>query len=218
MATSAETLMTQAAALRRQQRMIEADTVIAKARALIPNDPLIAFLFAQSRFELGYAAAEHFSVAQRLWPTNPDVLRNHALALAAEGQYPKGEALLADALAANPGWLEGHRVLAGLRWTHGNGDIFDASFAAASKQQPSHTSLWMGWFSAVAQHRDWPRASAILDAAEAALGDGQATLPARAFVAAETGDDAARALLAQLDGRSDNFTALCRTRFHLPPR
>jgi tetratricopeptide (TPR) repeat protein len=211
--------MQHAATLRAEQRMIEADDAIAQARALAPADPLIAFLHAQSRFELGHPAAALFTAAQQLWPANPDVLRNRALALAAEDDFPAAEALLADALAANPGWLDGHRVLAGLRWTFGNGTGFDASYVSAIAAQPNSAALWLGWFSAAAQHRDWPRATTILDSADAALGDGHATRTARAFVAVESGDEAdARALLAALADHDDDFTALCRIRFHLRQR
>ena len=66
----------------------------------------------------------------------------------------------------------------------------------AMPSQPRSTALWLGWFSAIAQHRDWPRASTILDRADAALGDPVAMYAARAFVAVESGDDAvARARL-----------------------
>ena len=217
--SDADSWMQRAAALLGEQRMIEADAAVAEARALVPHDPRIAFLHAQSRFELGHPAAALFAAAQRLWPANPDVLRNHALALAAEDDFPAAEALLADALGASPGWLDGHRILAGLRWTHGDDGDFDASYAAAVAAQPRSTAVWLGWFSAVAQHRDWPRASALLDRADAALGDPAATRAARAFVAVESGDEAAaRPLLATLADRSDDFTNLCRIRFHLRAR
>jgi hypothetical protein len=205
-----------AAALRAQQQMLESDAAIGKARALAPEDPLITFLHAQSQYELGYSASALFADAQRLWPANPDVIRNRALALASEGAFETAEALLADTLSANPQWLDGHRVLSGLRWTHRQSMDFDRSYAEAITQAPGASGLWLGWFSAIAQHRDWSRARAVLDQAKLALGDADALLPAQAFLACEAGDDdLGRALLKRLDGQGGDFLDLCRIRFHI---
>jgi tetratricopeptide (TPR) repeat protein len=193
--------------------MVEAEAAIAKARALAPTDPFIAFLHAQARYELGYPAAALFLDAQRLWPANPDVIRNRALALASENDFAAAETLLAKTLDSNPEWLDGHRVLTGLRWTHGSEAEYDSSYAAACERVPRATGLWLGWFSAVAQQRDWARAADILDRAERQLDEAPALLPARAFVACETDDvETARALLAALSDREDDFLALCRIR------
>jgi hypothetical protein len=60
-----------ARSLRAQQRMIEADDAIAKAHALAPDDRLIAFLHAQSRYELGHPAAELLQRSAACGPTIP---------------------------------------------------------------------------------------------------------------------------------------------------
>jgi tetratricopeptide (TPR) repeat protein len=199
--------------------MAGSEAAIAKARKLAPADPLIAFLHAQARYELGYPAAALFADAQRLWPANPDVIRNRALALASEGDFAAAEALLADTLNANPQWLDGHRVLAGLRWTHGQHEDFDRSYSIACNRVPGATGLWLAWFSTIAQHRNWARASEIIDRAALAIGDDQPFLPARAFLACETGDaTVGRNLLAQLENKEDDFLNLCRIRFHIRQR
>jgi Putative 2OG-Fe(II) oxygenase len=208
--------MARAAALRADQRMMEADAAIAEARVLAPADPLIAFLHAQSKYELGYPAALLFAGAQHLWPDNPDVIRNHALALASEGQRETADALLAGALRTQPGWLDGHRVLTSLRWTGGQTDGFDASFPDAIAAEPANAGLWLGWFSAVAQLRDWLRVDEILTRAEAALGQTKALRIARIFAACEAQDDAAaRHLLAAAQDLDDTVLNLCRIRFAL---
>jgi tetratricopeptide (TPR) repeat protein len=213
---TAQDFMARAAALRAEQRMIEADVAISAARERAPDDPLIAFLHAQSRYELGYPAAPLFAQAARLWPDNPDVIRNHALALASEGQRDAADTLLAATLRAQPGWLDGHRVLASLRWTSGQSHGFDASFADAIAAEPANAGLWLGWFSAVAQVRDWPRADTILTRAEAALGKTKSLRIARIFVACETQDDtAARSLLDAAQDLDDPMLSLCRIRFAL---
>ena len=208
--------MDAARALRGRQRMVEADAAIARARALAPGDRLIAFLRAQSAYELGHPAAALFAEAVRAWPDNLDARRNLALALASQGDVAAARGVLEAALAENPGWLDGHRVLASLRWASGDAQGFDESFPVALAALPRQQGLWLGWFSSVAQLRDWPRAGMILDRAEQALGATRQIAIARAFVACESGDAArARGLLAQCAGFEDDFLRLARIRFAL---
>ncbi|WDF74017.1 putative 2OG-Fe(II) oxygenase [Novosphingobium sp. KACC 22771] len=202
-----------ARALRSMQRMIEADEAIAQARALAPDDRLIAFLHAQSRYELGHPAADLFAQVCRLWPDNPDALRNQAMALAAEGNVSAAVDMLYAALRQNPQWLDGHRVLASLRWVAGDAQGFDASYVEAARAHPRAQGLWLGWFSAVAQHRDWPRARAILDEAEHHLGQTKPLTEARLFIANESGDEAETArLLAATSAWDDPFIQIARIR------
>ena len=202
--------------LRAGQRMVEAEAAIARAHALAPGDRLIKFLLAQSAYELGLPAAALFAEAARMWPDNLDARRNQALALASEGDGQWAVAVLEAALEANPGWLEGHRVLASLRFAAGDAAGFDASFPAALKRLPRQQGLWLGWFSCVAQLRDWPRAARILDLAEGELGLRKAIAMARTFVACESGDAArGRLWLAKTADIADDFLALARIRFAL---
>lgn len=209
----AEVWRDKARAARAAQDMAVADHAIAEAARLVPSDPLTAFLRAQSAYELGYPAAALFAEAARLWPDNPDALRNHALALASEGRQDEAVALLADALATRPDWLDGQRVLASLRYSHGDAESYDQGFSAAVKAMPYHQGLWLGWFTLRAQQRDWPAARRILDAAAARLGETRALAVARAFLASESGDLAdAQQRLAALTGADDEFLVLCRIR------
>lgn len=209
----AEVWRERARAARAVQDMAGADKAINEAARLAPDDPLTAFLRAQSAYELGYPAAALFERAVRLWPENPDVLRNHALALASEGQPGEAEAVLVRALAARPDWLDGQRVLASLRYSHGDADLYDAGFAVAVRSQPRNQGLWLGWFTLRAQQRDWPAAQRILDEAARQLGETRALAVARAFLASETGALAeAQRRLAALTGADDEFLVLCRIR------
>ncbi|KUR72581.1 hypothetical protein AQZ52_04880 [Novosphingobium fuchskuhlense] len=209
----AELWRDKARGLRAAQDMLRADSAIQEAARLAPSDPLTAFLRAQSAYELGHPAAALFAEAVRLWPENPDVLRNHALALAAEGRQVEAEAVLARALAARPDWLDGQRVLASLRYSHGDAESYDAGFAEAVRAQPRHQGLWLGWFTLRAQQRDWPAALRILDEAAHHLGETRQLAVARAFLASESGDLAeAQAQLAALTGADDAFLVLCRIR------
>lgn len=209
----AEVWRERARAARAVQDMAEADRAINEAARLAPADPLTAFLRAQSAYELGLPAAALFAKAVQLWPDNPDVLRNHALALASEGQPVEAQAVLAHALAARPDWLDGQRVLASLRYSHGDAETYDAGFADAVRSQPRNQGLWLGWFTLRAQQRDWSVAHRILDAATQQLGETRALAVARAFLASESGALAeAQARLATLTGADDEFLVLCRIR------
>lgn len=206
----------EAAARRAVQDMAGADAAITRAAALAPDDRLIAFLLAQSRYELGLPAAALFARAAQLWPDNPDVIRNRALALAGEGAREDAEAVLEQALEQAPDWLEGQRILASLRWTGGNAAGFDRGFARACASRPDSPGLWLGWFSTLAQLRDWARAGEVIGRATASLGETRQLAVARAFLASESGDlPQADALLAALTGPDDAFLALCRIRQHL---
>jgi len=209
----AEVWRERARGLRALQDMAGADRAIAEAARLAPGDPLTAFLRAQSAYELGHPAAALFAKAVQLWPENPDVLRNHALALASEGDPVSAEQVLLKALAARPDWLEGQRVLASLRYSHGDADTYDKGLADAVKAMPRHQGLWLGWFTLRAQQRDWRAAGRILDEAAAHMGETRAIASARAFLASEAGDLAeARTRLAALAGVEDEFLELCRIR------
>lgn len=213
---TAEGWVNLARGLREEQRMGEAVDAIDRARLMAPAERLIAFLQAQLHYEVGLPAAHLFAGVTRLWPENADALRNWALALASEGQPEAAEAVLAEALMARPDWLEGHRVLASLRWTAGQREGFDASFREATAALPGHQGLWLGWFTAIAQQRDWARAGLILDAAARQIGETRALAVARVFHGVESDDrESARRWLRMTGEVADPFLDLSRIRFAL---
>ena len=161
--------------------------VIEEAAKLAPNDPRAALGLAQISFEAWRPAAELFAKARTLMPDNADALRNHALALAAEGQGDAAEALLKGSLQQAPGWLDGHRVLAAQRYTNGQQDVFERSYAEAVRSDPANAALWMAWFQQHATLKDWERAGAILTDARKALPDYQGLKLAELFLASESG-------------------------------
>ena len=209
-------LFAQALAHRAAQRMADADAALTQAYDAAPDDPRVAFLIAQLRYERGLPAADLFARAVALAPDNRDGLRNRALAEASEGHPDRAEALLTVALDRDPAWLDGQRVLASLRWVGGDADRFDRGWALAARAHPQQQGLWLGWFGALAQVRAWARASAVLDEAQHHLGETPAVLSARVFVAGETGDlDRCAALLDRLAGRDDDFLRIARIRLAL---
>lgn len=209
-------LIQRAAELRAAQRMEEALETIAQATKLHPDDPRAAFGLAQFSFECWRPAGSLFARASALVPNNLDIVRNHALALAAEGDGDGAQSLLEQALLANPGWVDGHRILAVQRITEGEKAVFDRGYAAAVKAAPKNAALWMGWFQLHAQRKDWARAEAVLRDAKVQNPDNRALALAELYLASESGsarDDAA--LFDPVAGLVDPGIDLSRVRHHL---
>lgn len=202
-------------ALREAQHYGAAAELFAGAAVRFPADPALAFGLAQTRYELGYPAAELFARAQALAPGNLDITRNHALALISEGQIEPARALLAAQLAAHPDWLAGHKALATLNWTSGDRAHFSDHLAPACRAQPSNAALWLAWFGNLAQARDWPGALAVLAEAEQHLGNVPAVQASRLFVAVESGAPEADQLIAATAQFRGDVSSLCRIRHAL---
>lgn len=186
-------LLQRAIALREAQDLGGALEAILIAARAAPQDPNIALGLAQISFEAGLDAADLYADAARLQPQRIDLQRSRATALAAEGRQAEGEALLEAVLLANPGWIEGHRCLCGMRATAGDED-FARSFPAAIELDPGNYGLRMAWFHILATARQWDAASAVIADAEAALGERRASLLGKLFIASESSeavDDAA---------------------------
>jgi hypothetical protein len=202
--------------LRRAQHYSEADRVLAEAIARHPDEPLLAFFHAQTRYELGFPAADLFARAARLDPLNLDARRNRALALISEGQAAQARELLESELRERPDWQDGLKALATLKWTQGNREQFADQYAPACRALPQRLDLWLAWFRMVAQAREWQAAQAVLDEAERHHPGAPGILACRLFVAVESHDDEATpALLAQTAHLRGDVTSLCRVRHAL---
>lgn len=142
--------------------MEEALETIGEAAKQAPSCPRAAFGLAQIAFECWRPAADLFASARRLVPSHPDVIRNHALAMAAEGQNQAAEILLDQTLQANPSWIDGHRTLATLRITNGWPEDADASYVTANATVGPNIPLIMAWFQHYVALKHWLNAGKIL--------------------------------------------------------
>lgn len=188
--TDPEVALVRGVALRREQRFIEAAEVFSGALAAGADTPALREGLAQTHYELGRPAAALFGEARKSGPANLELLRNHAMALVAEGQRGEAETMLESALAVNPGWIDGHRALSVMRWTGGDQARHAESYAKAVAQEPASSELWLAWFRALAQIRDWKGAREVLARAEKSLGPKPALTVSRLFVASESGEAA----------------------------
>lgn len=205
-------------ALRESQRYAEAERIFAGGVQNFPQDVALAFGLAQTRYELGYPAAELFARAAALAGDHPDIARNHALALQSEGRIDEARDLLTARLAQHPDWLDGHKALATLEWTSGNRDHFSDHLAPACRAQPQNAGLWLAWFRNLAQARDWTGARAVLAEAERHLGTTPAIEVSRLFVAVESDHAEADALIERTAHYRGDVSSLCRIRHALRRR
>lgn len=185
----AQALLQRAVARRELQDTPGALEAILAAAKLAPNDSNAALGVAQISFEAGLPAADLYARAAQLSPARIDLQRSRATALAAEGRQLEGEALLEQVLAANPAWIDGHRCLCGLRATAGDAD-FARSFAAAIERDHENFGLRMAWFHVLATAKNWDAARKVIADAESALGERQASLLGKLFIASESGERA----------------------------
>lgn len=185
----AAALLQRAVARRDVQDLAGALEAIRAVAKVAPGDANVAAGLAQISFEAGLDAADLYARAVDLAVGRLDLHRAHAVALAAEGRQVEGEALLEAQLAANPGWIDGHRCLCGMRATAGDDD-FARSFAAAVTRDPANFGLRMAWFHVLATARQWHHARAVITDAEALLGERQASLLGKLFIASESGEAA----------------------------
>ncbi|MEQ1498474.1 MAG: putative 2OG-Fe(II) oxygenase [Novosphingobium sp.] len=202
-------------ALREEQRYGEAEAEFARGAIRFDQDAALAFGLAQTRYELGYPAADLFARAAALAPEHPDIARNQALALVSENRADEARALLTARLARHPDWLDGHKALATLNWTEGDRAHFSDHLAQACRAQPGNEALWLAWFRNLAQARDWPGALAVLDQAEHQLGEIPAIAVSRLFVAVESRASTAAATIAATAHYRGDVSSLCRIRHAL---
>ena len=202
-------------ALRQEQRLIEADLLLAEAVTRLPSDAMLAFFHAQTRYELGLPAAGLFQRALTLDPANLQTARNLALAQISEGTAEQAASLLKRLLGEHPAWLDGHKALAMLNWTTGDKAHFADHLGPACRAQPDNQALWLAWFGNLAQARDWNGAGAVLDEAERHLGLVPAIQVSRLFVAVEAGLPGADQLIADTAHIRGDVSSLCRIRHAL---
>lgn len=126
-----------AAMLRRAlDRRGEAIAALETARRLAPDNPGVAHALAHVSLEAGRPSSHLFEQAIRLAPAKAEIRLGLASARFAQGEGERGLAELGAMLAANPGWMEGHRQYAQLAALLGHGDRATTTIARALERFP----------------------------------------------------------------------------------
>ncbi len=215
MMDDSQQLCQRALASRDAQDMVAAHSAIEQAARLAPGDARIAFIRAQIALETGRPSVALFEAAQKFDPGNLMLARNHALSLANEGRAADAVLLLADLVAKQPDWLDGHKALANFLRSAGEA-AFDQSYAQACAAHPQNLALRLAWFHLASLTRDWEGATRIIEDGARLIGERPAFALARIFIASESGAAADDTSL--FDGVADVRDAgldLCQTRFWL---
>ncbi|MEP6982226.1 MAG: putative 2OG-Fe(II) oxygenase [Sphingomicrobium sp.] len=185
-----------------------------KAAKLLPNDAMIANGRACATFEAGLPAAELFERAIELDPADRSLWLRLAAAWVQEGQLDAVLAGLEEELARDPGWIEGHKSLAKLRWEAGDREGFARSFDAAVQAVPRNKALWLSYIRAVAHDNLHERALEVIERAKAALGPLAEFEAAVAVARTELGQlEAAAPLFARVAHLGDLSTLVAYLRF-----
>jgi tetratricopeptide (TPR) repeat protein len=176
---------------RARDEMAEAADAFAQAARLAPKDALIAHSLARTSLEAGLPARALFDGAQKLAPADRAVLLGRAAALFAEGRGDEAIAAVESALAAEPGWLQGHATASRLRWMRGEREGFTASYERALAVMPGSMTLWQVMTLALVDAGLHDDAAAALARARNAVPAGVELDALTAICASERGDIAA---------------------------
>jgi cytochrome c-type biogenesis protein CcmH/NrfG len=196
------------------QDLAPALEALTKAARLLPKDPTIANALACVTFEAGLSAAELFERAIELDPADRSLWLRLAAAWAQEGEADAVIGGLEEEVAGNPGWIEGHKTLAKLRWETGDREGFARSFEQAVIATPRNSALWLAFVQALTHDRLHERAIAVIERGKAALGPIPELEAAEAIARTELGQlDAAAPLFARVAHLEDLSTLVSYLRF-----
>jgi hypothetical protein len=174
---------------RREQRTEDAFDAIVRAATLAPDHSVIATHHAILAYETGRPAAALYAKAARLVPSDMALVTGQARALSVEGQSDTAHALLTDALALRPDWIEGHQCLAAIRQSSGHEGRSLASYAAAVRTVPKMLALRVAWAQALIARKDWNAVDRVIEDAKAGLGSQTLLTTLRLVARAERGDE-----------------------------
>ncbi len=170
-----------------------------EAAKLAPADAKIAHALARVTMEAGLPALKLFERARRLSPYDGDLLASRSAAQLAEGKGKEAIAELDALLRTSPDWVQGHELIAGLRWMLGERDRVVDSYERALSANPASQSLWLALLARLEYADMYAAADAVVARARRAVGPLPTLDIHEAFCASEIGDMArADALFARL--------------------
>lgn len=180
-----------------------------RAAALAPRDARIAHGLAQSLADAGQPAIAAFEAALRIDPGSRDLLAGLTAARLADQGPAAAIAPLAAAMAQQPDWLQGHWLLARIRWLAGERDTFASSLFHAIRAQPRSPSLWAQLIYILVHARLYDQALAVIAHARQAAGAQAAFDLNEAICRSELGQiEAADAIFARQRPATDMATAI----------
>jgi tetratricopeptide (TPR) repeat protein len=141
------------------------------ARTLLSQDVRVAHGLAQCRYEAGLPCLDEFDAALALAPFDGGLLLGRAAALFSAGEHDRACDSLAQVLAAEPRWIDGHRELAQIRWLTGARDDAFVPLRRSIAQQPSEPAKWQLLLDLQMQAKQFDDAIDTATQARSELGD-----------------------------------------------
>lgn len=149
----------------------ESAAAAARAQEAAPGHFKALRLDAQLAMDRGRPAVELFRKARQVDPADKTAIAGEAAAFLAEGDTESASGLLRSILADEPGWNEGQRLLAQIRWQSGDGEDFTRGYREALALEPGNRPLWCDYAIATARALGHERALPIFAEARHAVGD-----------------------------------------------
>lgn len=157
--------------LRELDRREEALRSLHKAAEMAPDSVRIAHALARTLYEAGLPSLQAYGRALKLAPTDTEVLAGMTSAFVAEGDADSAISGLERIVSRSPHWVEGHVLLAKLRWAQGERDRFARSFEAATDEIPQNIELWRQWLMTLVQAQHWDEVLRVVSKGRLLLGD-----------------------------------------------
>ena len=202
--------------LRQMDRREEAIRSLSRAADMAPASAKIAHALARTLFEAGLPSLQAYGRALQLAPADTEVLSGMTSAFVAEGQVDAAISGLERILSRSPHWVEGHVLLAKLRWAEGEREGFARSFEAALQVMPQNLDLWRQLIIALLHAEHWDHALRVIADGRARLGEQLVFQANEAIAYAETGEfERAEALFEPFADIEDGTVQVRRVRHYL---
>ena len=185
-----------------------------KARALAPHDQRMAR--SNARLALERSDPQVLSAHEQaldLIPGDPNLLHDYAQALAVQGRLPEALEYTAALVEHLPGWIDGLKLHAELRWAAGDRSGFADHFARSAAMADATAPIYLAWsetLSGVDRHDD---AAGVLALGRTKVPDAPDLALAQAIALGEAGQaEQAQAILSQHAEQDDIAWQLTRGR------
>jgi Flp pilus assembly protein TadD len=199
--------------LRQLDRREEAIPSLRRAVELNPNAVKSAHALAQTLYEAGLPSVDAYGHALRLSPGDPKIVSSLSMAFVSEGDVGTAISGLEKIVKRSPLWVEGHTLLAQLRWMEGERLGFTRSFEEALRAYPQSIDLWSELIKALEHAELWDEALRVIAAGREAIGDTPVFAVNEAVIYAETGQiEIAERLLAPFETSDDPPVQIRRVR------
>ena len=157
--------------LRELERRAEALPSLQRAAELAPDNANMWRSLARTLYEAGLPSLQAYGRALRLQPGTPEIVSEMTFAFVNEGRVHDAIEGLARIVERSPLWVDGHVMLAKLRWMEGEREGFTRSFDEALAKHPQALDLWREQIIALLHAGHWDRLFATIEAGRAAIGD-----------------------------------------------